>query len=141
MLYFSSNFSDQSILGIILWFFCLVLVWDLKGPACGTQNSLLARLLTEFLPLRLVGLLASAAGGSRPPSPLPPAEVAEQPHFALKMKKHPIGCFFILVAGVGFEPHGLRVMSPTSYQAALPRDILVPETGIEPVRDVSLTGF
>ena len=48
---------------------------------------------------------------------------------------------FFLVAGVGFEPHGLRVMSPTSYQAALPRDILVPETGIEPVRDVSLTGF
>ena len=28
-----------------------------------------------------------------------------------------------LVAGVGFEPHGLRVMSPTSYQAALPRDM------------------
>ena len=28
-----------------------------------------------------------------------------------------------LVAGVGFEPHGLRVMSPTSYQTALPRDI------------------
>ena len=46
-----------------------------------------------------------------------------------------------LVAGVGFEPHDLRVMSPTSYQAALPRDMLVPETGIEPVRDVSLTGF
>ena len=30
---------------------------------------------------------------------------------------------FHLVAGVGFEPHDLRVMSPTSYQAALPRDI------------------
>ena len=29
-----------------------------------------------------------------------------------------------LVAGVGFEPHDLRVMSPTSYQAALPRDII-----------------
>ena len=28
-----------------------------------------------------------------------------------------------LVAGVGFEPHDLRVMSPTSYQTALPRDI------------------
>ena len=26
-------------------------------------------------------------------------------------------------AGVGFEPHDLRVMSPTSYQAALPCDI------------------
>ena len=31
--------------------------------------------------------------------------------------------FALLVAGVGFEPHDLRVMSPTSYQAALPRDI------------------
>ncbi len=55
-----------------------------------------------------------------------------------------------LVAGVGFEPHGLRVMSPTSYQTALPRDIeincllilpLVPETGIEPVRDFRRIGF
>ena len=27
-----------------------------------------------------------------------------------------------LVAEVGFEPHDLRVMSPTSYQAALLRD-------------------
>ena len=26
-------------------------------------------------------------------------------------------------AGVGFEPHDLRVMSPTSYQAALPCDM------------------
>ena len=30
---------------------------------------------------------------------------------------------FSLVAEVGFEPHDLRVMSPTSYQAALLRDI------------------
>ena len=43
---------------------------------------------------------------------------------------------FHLVAGVGFEPHDLRVMSPTSYQAAPPRD-MVPEAGIEPVRDCS----
>ena len=28
-----------------------------------------------------------------------------------------------MVAGRGFEPPDLRVMSPTSYQAALPRDI------------------
>ena len=48
-----------------------------------------------------------------------------------------------LVAEVGFEPHDLRVMSPTSYQAALLRDIkkLVPETGIEPVRCSRITGF
>ena len=33
-----------------------------------------------------------------------------------------------LVAEVGFEPHDLRVMSPTSYQAALLRDIyLIPD--------------
>ena len=31
--------------------------------------------------------------------------------------------FAMLVAEVGFEPHDLRVMSPTSYQAALLRDI------------------
>ena len=30
---------------------------------------------------------------------------------------------FFLVAGMGFEPHDLRVMSPTSYQTALPRDV------------------
>ena len=30
-----------------------------------------------------------------------------------------------LVAGVGFEPHDLRVMSPTSYRTALPRDIML----------------
>ena len=50
-----------------------------------------------------------------------------------------------LVAGVGFEPHDLRVMSPTSYQAALPRDSfklsVVPGTGIEPVRYFRTTGF
>ena len=40
-----------------------------------------------------------------------------------------------LVAEMGFEPHDLRVMSPTSYQTAPPRDIMVPEAGVEPVRD------
>ena len=50
-------------------------------------------------------------------------------------------CFFSLVAGVGFEPHDLRVMSPTSCQTAPSRDIMVPEAGVEPVRDVNLTGF
>ena len=45
-----------------------------------------------------------------------------------------------MVAEMGFEPHDLRVMSPTSYQAAPLRD-MVPETGLEPVRDFRLTGF
>ena len=40
-----------------------------------------------------------------------------------------------LVAEMGFEPHDLRVMSPASYQTAPLRDIMVPEAGVEPVRD------
>ena len=58
--------------------------------------------------------------------PRPPPSVVEQ--FKIrstdqKDKAVHLDCFIFLVAGVGFEPHGLRVMSPTSYQAALPRDI------------------
>ena len=48
---------------------------------------------------------------------------------------------FLLVAEMGFEPHDLRVMSPTSYQTAPLRDIMVPEAGVEPVREMNLTGF
>ena len=40
-----------------------------------------------------------------------------------------------MVAEAGFEPHDLRVMSPTSYQTAPLRDIMVPEIGVEPTRD------
>ena len=38
-------------------------------------------------------------------------------------KQHALRTAFTLVAGAGFEPHDLRVMSPTSYQTAPPRDI------------------
>ena len=40
-----------------------------------------------------------------------------------KNKAVRLDCLVLLVAEVGFEPHDLRVMSPTSYQAALLRDI------------------
>ena len=40
-----------------------------------------------------------------------------------KRKSNPEWVAFFLVAEMGFEPHDLRVMSPTSYQAALLRDI------------------
>ena len=64
-----------------------------------------------------------------------------------KKKSSPIGLLFFLVAETGFEPRDLRVMSPTSYQAALLRDMgttrgkLVPETGVEPARYFRITGF
>ena len=62
-------------------------------------------------------------------------------HIVPKTKKQSNGLLSFLVAGVGFEPHDLRVMSPTSYQTAPSRDIMVPEAGVEPVREINLTGF
>ena len=47
---------------------------------------------------------------------------SNRPHYQNK-RAVAFATAFVLVAGVGFEPHDLRVMSPTSYQAALPRDI------------------
>ena len=67
------------------------------------------------------------------------------PKAATKKEHRPIGLCSFLVAEVGFEPHDLRVMSPTSYQAALLRDMvlnrMVPVTGVEPVRYFRITGF
>ena len=100
--------------------------------------------------LQLLALWGFAAGKRRPVAfslahPRPPPSVVvgkAHPCEREKEKTHRKGVFFLfLVAGVGFEPHDLRVMRPTSYQAALPRDIMVPETGLEPARDLSLTGF
>ena len=36
-----------------------------------------------------------------------------------------VGVACLMVAGAGFEPYDLRVMSPMSYQTALPRDITI----------------
>ena len=47
-----------------------------------------------------------------------------KPQLRNQRKKGTLLGAFALVAEVGFEPHDLRVMSPTSYQAALLRDIL-----------------
>ncbi len=82
-------------------------------------------------------------------NPLPP--VASRREILLKLKSHsvskkqrtPDGVLCFLVAGVGLEPHDLRVMSPTSYQLLYPAiyEIVVPVTGIEPVRCSRITGF
>ena len=39
-----------------------------------------------------------------------------------KQKKYRDFSRYLMVAGAGFEPYDLRVMSPMSYQTALPRD-------------------
>ena len=52
---------------------------------------------------------------------------------------------YFLVAGVGLEPHDLRFMRPTScellYPAIYKVEKMVPDAGLEPVRDVTPTGF
>ncbi len=73
-------------------------------------------------------------------------EVIQNPLREQKRTDTRLGVCSFLVAEVGFEPHDLRVMSPSSYQAALLRDIVpsppvVPVTGIEPVRYFRITGF
>lgn len=46
-----------------------------------------------------------------------------QLHTPKVKRKVPVFAGTLLVAGAGFEPYDLRVMSPMSYQTALPRDI------------------
>ena len=59
-----------------------------------------------------------------------------------KRKDRPTGrSFLLLVAEVGFEPHGLRVMSPTSYQAALLRDMNGAGERGRTVTEISLHGI
>ena len=107
-----------------------------------THRSSQILLPTPLPVFSLVALPCPAAGGGRAPSPLPPPSGRSViSASAGKKKKDAVASFFFLVAGVGFEPHDLRVMSPTSYQTALPRDIMVPETGLEPVRDFRPIGF
>ena len=73
-------------------------------------------LFMEFLPLHLLYFL------------FPMSWCLSAPHrfFLITKTKKELPGFpssSFLVAGMGFEPHDLRVMSPTSYRTAPPRDI------------------
>ena len=71
-----------------------------------------------------------------------PKALCQNFNLQIKKTRDTLRCLlFSLVAEMGFEPHDLRVMSPTSYRTAPLRDIMVPETGIEPVRYSRITGF
>ena len=123
--------------------------WDFSLPfrkhsrAASVRQARLAALLV-FVTRLQKGRTASFL----PRSPTPSAAARRLPEVAVKnpvsvigkRKDHPGGwSFLLLVAGVGFEPHDLRVMSPTSYQAALPRDMKL-ENGAGS-RDRTGTGF
>ncbi len=54
------------------------------------------------------------------PAGYEPAAIDQLSYIAIKIC--PEGISENMVAGAGFEPRDLRVMSPTSYLAALPRD-------------------
>ena len=111
-----------------------------------TRPLLFANSLLAPLPVfSLVALPFSATGGGRAQSPLPPPGRSVPPVPTDNKKKDANASFFLLVAGVGLEPHDLRVMSPTSCQLLYPAiykiEKMVPDTGLEPVRDVTPTGF
>ena len=52
-------------------------------------------------------------------------EKRPRPKSMYKKRQSVWTAFFYMVAGVGFEPHDLRVMSPTSYLAAPSRDMVL----------------
>ena len=90
----------------------------LNAPLCFLSPKKLRFFGTPIFPV-------SATGGVRVRRPGNPS-VMGSAFLKQKKKRHPIGYLFLLVAEMGFEPHDLRVMSPTSYQAALLRDIYCP---------------
>ena len=99
--------------------------WDLFAPsafvsspiACGTR---LCRLAT-----RDIASAKTIINRFMPCSPIPFSEGhgRDKPASRAKNKTNHKGWFCFLVAEMGFEPHDLRVMSPTSYQTAPLRDI------------------
>ena len=121
-------------------------LWDLKGPLASHSRRASLGTLAPSAPC-----FGSFAAKKRylivfscSPTPSSVGRGGAK-HTVAKEKADALHLLFLLVAEVGFEPHDLRVMSPTSYQAALLRDIVsslvVPVTGIEPVRYFRITGF
>ncbi len=115
--------------------------WDLNHmtfglslrAACGTRlgRAAASRLVLGDRCARLC-LAASPAGRARQRAPTSYARRSHNKNQAVQFKSvkeqksnRPLSesVTFLLVAGMGFEPHDLRVMSPTSYQTAPPRDI------------------
>ena len=85
--------------------------------SCGSQRetSLRQKRLSTVLCLALP-LPSSRRSHKHKKSPLPKPK--------RKNSITRMGNWVLLVAGVGFEPHDLRVMSPTSYQTAPSRDMI-----------------
>ena len=80
-------------------------------------------LLSKFRPLPPLRLTSSPTGCVSAHRPTTSSVGRDNSYPYQKESTNLLVDAFFLVAGVGFEPHGLRVMSPTSYQAALPRDL------------------
>ena len=99
-------------------------------PCCGARIGLPRRRSVALCDRCHSCARASSATGSAQAHSLRRREAAaggrgekSRPRDRQKKKPPDWVVFLLLVAGVGFEPHDLRVMSPTSYLAALPRDM------------------
>ena len=96
---------------------------NLLLPSCGARRNLRASRSLDFFDryankrslLRPPDAVACVAPGTRRSGVETLSET--------KNHRTPIGVLWLLVAERGFEPPDLRVMSPTSYLAALLRDI------------------
>ena len=75
--------------------------------------------------LRVITALVSLRSTEEPSRPCCSAEqlLPSAKHNPKYNKSTKLSFGTLLVAGAGFEPYDLRVMSPMSYQTALPRDI------------------
>ena len=108
-------------------------VADIDPDVCGAWN--LGKALAAILGFNKKGSgKCYIATNSVQRAKGPEVQTSSRTIFA-KAKKEDSSFDESLVAEMGFEPHDLRVMSPTSYQTAPLRDTVVPEAGVEPVRE------
>ena len=110
------------------WFLFWLRRWDLKGPLASHSRRVSLGTLAPSAPC--FGSFASEKHHTvmfflaHPLPPPPRAGEGFKSPPKRKKQRTPNWCPCFLVAEVGFEPHDLRVMSPTSYQAALLRDMM-----------------
>ena len=88
---------------------------------CGARKNCASQDAYFFDRCALLALASSRTAGARRPSKLFARGLI--PFGQIKRKSRCCCICLCVVAEMGFEPHDLRVMSPTSYRTALLRDI------------------
>ena len=100
--------------------------WDLFAPSAFVSSPFACDTRLVRLATRDIASVKTTLSCFHLALPFPSPKVMEgaNPLREQKKKTHHEGVFSFLVAEMGFEPHDLRVMSPTSCQTAPLRDII-----------------